>query len=58
MGRKSKAAQSRILNLGGGFQKPINVMVSDDDHDDHDNFVLNYFWDSAESRDALLFEAL
>ena len=53
MGRKSKATQSRVLNLGGGSKNPPNVMVSDDHHHHHDNFVLDYFGDPAESRDAL-----
>ena len=39
MGQKSKATQSRALNLGESSKNPPNVMASDED-DDNNNFVL------------------
>ena len=47
-------SQSRALNLGRSSKKPPNVMggVASDDDDD-DGFVLDCFWDLAETRGAL-----
>ena len=42
MERKSKATQSRALNLGKSSKYPPNVMASNDD-DDNNAFVLETF---------------
>ena len=51
IGESLRRTQSSTLNLERSSKNPPDVMASDDDVDD--NFVLDYFWDSAESRDAL-----
>ena len=43
MWRKSKATQSKALNLGRSSKKPPNVMASYNNDDDDDDLVLDYF---------------